>query len=174
MALVLVATPGSASANTYATLAEADAYHEARLHTEDWDEATDEDKDKALVMATRLLDSMYDWAEFPATTTQALQWPRSGILAANKLENVPSTEIPLELKHATAELARQFLAEDRSLDSDVESQGLLGLDAGSVSLRFKDNVPAPKVIPDAVYFLIPSWWGTVRSRQSASGVVGAF
>ncbi len=173
MSLVLDATVGSASANAYCTRAEADAYHLARVHSDDWTSATTTDKDAAIVMATRLLDSMYEWDLFPVNTTQALQWPRAGIPAANKLRAILPTEIPVELKNATAEFARQLIVEDRSLDNDVETQGLTSLRAGSVALTFKNDVNA-KIVPDAVVFLLPPWWGTVRGRSSVSGEVAAW
>src|SRR5688572_1750094 len=96
----LVATAGAANANSYALLAEANAYHDARLHSEDWTGASADTRTVALIMATRLLDAMYVWDLYPTDATQALQWPRNGMLAANRLEGVPSNEIPPELKNA--------------------------------------------------------------------------
>jgi len=166
MAVTIDATVGGASANAYCTRAEANAYHASRLHDEVWANTSDTDKDIAIVMATRILDAMYDWAEWPVSNTQRLMWPRWGMLKRNQLDVVPSTQIPEEIKFAVAELAMALAAEDRTLDSDVESQGLTSLTAGPVSLGFKTQVPPPKVIPDAVFFLIPPWWGTVRTRGS--------
>ena len=165
---ILDATPAGSSANGYVTVAEADAYHDARLHREDW-EATGADaatKTVALIMATRLLDSAYEWAVYPTTPTQALQWPRNGVMRRNGLTFVGSMEIPPELKNAAAELARQLIVADRSADSDLETQKVKSLTAGPVSMTFGDV--AAKVIPDAVGALLPSWWGYVRGRVSAT------
>lgn len=164
MALVLDATPGGVASNTYCTLAEGDAYHETRLWTDDWDGADDSTKNIALVMATRLLDEAYDWEEFTTTETQKLKWPRSGILDYRERAFIDNNAIPPELKNAVAEFARQLIAENRAADSDVEAQGLTQLKAGSVSLTFKDYVYR-KVLPDAVYDMIPSWWGTLRDGR---------
>lgn len=160
----IVATAGDAAANSYCTLAEANSYHDARLFVTTWTGATDDDKSKALLMATRLLDAMYDWAGWCVTSTQALQWPRSGVPNAHLTGDVEPTVIPTELKNATAEFARQLITADRSLDSDVETQGLQSLTAGPVSLAFRDGVRA-KVVPDAVLNLLPSWWGRLRSSM---------
>lgn len=167
MALVLDATPGGVSANSYATVAEADTYHESRLYVTDWTGATTPDKTAALVMATRLLDQMYEWAEWSSSTTQALQWPRNGMLDFLELSNIPSTDIPVQLKNATSEFARQLLVGDRSADDDVETKGIKSLSAGPVSLTFTGTA-LPKVIPDAVFNMIPSHWGTVKSRKAGS------
>jgi hypothetical protein len=167
---ILDATPAGVTANAYATVAEADAYHDARLHRDDW-EATGADvatKTVALIMATRLLDAMYCWESWATNPqTQALQWPRVAMLARNQLSYIPNDVIPAELKNATAEYARQLIAADRSADSDIETQKIKSLTAGPVSLTFGDGVVA-RPVPDAVVSLLPSWWGYVRGRVSAT------
>ena len=165
MPVVIDATPAGISANSYATLAEADTYHEERLHTETWDAADDATKNIARVMATRLLDSMFVWAEWPTTEEQSLQWPRQGVLAANQLENIGDYEIPIELKRATAEFARQLIDSDSTENSDIEALGITSLSAGPVSLAFKATQTV-KVVPDAVGYLMPQWWFKIRSRKT--------
>lgn len=102
MALVLTATPGSPSANTYETLAEAQAYFDARLPLSGWDDGPDQNIQ--LAMATRVLDAMAQprrvlvpaqggviayyrtmrqWTGLPATATQRLAWPRVGMYDQN-------------------------------------------------------------------------------------------
>ena len=76
MALVLVATPSADDANTYATLAEAETYHETRLHNDDWNSAASADKNKALAWATRLLDDLIDWFGSKTDVYQPLLFPR--------------------------------------------------------------------------------------------------
>ena len=164
----VIATAGSASANSYCTVEEATAYHAARLSSPEWTAASADNKAVAVIMATRVLDQQFLWAEYQSTKEQALRWPRTGILDASELAFVPSDSIPSELKNATAELAWSLLKGDRTLDSDVEAQGLKSLTAGPVSLTFKDNVSA-KVLPDSVFYMLPRWWGRLRSRNS--GVV---
>jgi len=165
MALVLIATPAAIDANTYVTLAEGNAIHLERLHTEVWDDADDATKNAALVMATRLMDSMFVWAEYTTTAEQALQWPRSGMISANQQYEIDPFEIPIELKRATAEFARQLITSDTSANSDIETQGIASLSAGGVSLSFREDVKA-KVVPDAVTFILPSWWFTLRGSKT--------
>lgn len=163
----VVATPGSATANSYLTRVEADAYFDTRLSATDWTGATDAIKDTALIMATRLMDKMWNWVSIRTDIIQVLDWPRIGMLAENMRESIDNDVIPVALKDATAEFAMQLITEDRTLDSDIETLRLRALKAGSVSLTFAGGVVA-KVIPDAVYYLIPSWWGLPRSRRKRS------
>jgi len=162
----LVATPGSATANAYCTVLEATAYHEARLSNAEWAAATADNKTISVIMATRVIDLQFLWVGYQTATTQALLWPREGVLALNALENIVNTVIPQRLKEAVAELAWNLLKADRTLDSDVETAGLTGLRAGPVELSFKDSVVA-KVLPDSVFYLIPTWWGRIRQKNSS-------
>jgi hypothetical protein len=74
------------------------------------------------------------------------------------------TYIPLTLKEATAELAGQFLAGDRTLDNDVIIQGIQSLKAGSVAISFNKDMLA-QVIPQAVYDMLPSSWLTAEGFE---------
>lgn len=184
MSVTLVATAGAANANSYLTQVQAQAYFDTRLFTEAW--ATSSSKDKALMMATRILDKFGQpykyfvparngvaahyrtrpqWTGAPATTTQRLAWPRTGMVDMNGNE-VSSSTIPDALVEATAELALQLIPEDRTLDNDVSVLGLTSLKAGPVSMSFKDVIES-KVIPDAVWNLIPPSWLTDELIESA-------
>ena len=48
MALTIIATAKATNANSYVTLAEADAYLEGRLAVTNWDAASDDSKNRAL------------------------------------------------------------------------------------------------------------------------------
>lgn len=172
MALVLVATPGAANANSYLTRAEGDTYFDGHLYAGDWTGATVANKEIALVMATRTLDAMYEWEQFPTATTQALQWPRSGVLDYLRLSIISDTVVPAKLKEATAELAKGLLAANLTADSQVETQGLTALSVGSISLAFKNEVAA-KVILDVVANLIPYWWGWIKTGGINRSLVNA-
>jgi hypothetical protein len=175
MALVLIATPAAVNANSFETLAEAQAYFEGRLPLAGWDDA--DSQAVLLVMATRTLEASFlpgkrlvqagdasyyvtrhQWTGTPSTTTQRLSWPRTGMYDRNG-NLIPSGEIPYELKDAISELAGQLGGGDRTLDNDVIVQGITSLRAGSVSLSFKDSI-APQVIPDAVINMLPPSWYT--------------
>jgi hypothetical protein len=161
----LDATPGSATANAYVTLAVADQYHLDRPAVgTTWASATSDQKTAAILWATKLMDSLWEWVGYPVDAIQALLWPRGAMLKRNGWEYVPLTVIPIELQYATAEYARQLLVSDRAGDSDIETLGIRSLTAGPVKLDFKESVYA-KVVPDAVVNLIPPHWGYVRSAS---------
>jgi len=114
MSITIVATPGSASANSFCLESEAIAYMATRLNASAWttvegDTCTD-DEQKAIVEASRALSAM-EWIGRRSTTTQVLSWPRWN--AVNPDSPVGflylTTEIPQRVKDATCELAFQFL-----------------------------------------------------------------
>lgn len=167
MPLILDATAGSATANTYATRAEADTYHTTRGFSDAWTGAGTGEKDAALTWATRLLDGLFEWAGWSVSATQALQWPRDGVMNRTGLALLSTSAIPQEIKNATAELARQLLVADRTADSDVEAAGLKQLRAGPVELTF-DETKLGKVAPDSLRTLIPRAWYTRGPWRMAS------
>jgi len=176
MAVTIVATPGAVNANSFETEAEAVAYFNARLPLiPPWDEA--DDPTAALAMATRVLSMLAvphrslrtvdgrqyyytsrQWTGTPATTTQALPWPRVGMRDRNG-NVIPSNVIPQELKDAESELAGQLNATDSTLDNAVSVGGITSVKAGSVALTFKDVIES-HVLPDAVLNLMPPSWFT--------------
>ncbi len=80
MPLVLDATAGGASSNSYVSLADAETYFEGRPFASAWNDADQPEKEQALVYATTILDRER-WAGAKGTTynaalTQTLAWPR--------------------------------------------------------------------------------------------------
>lgn len=110
MAVAIVATVGSASANSFVTLAEAATYMESRLNGSTWDAASADNQNRALVEATREL-SARQWVGDRVTASQALAWPRQW---ANDPDS-PTTDyystsvVPQRVKDAACELAFQFI-----------------------------------------------------------------
>src|SRR6185436_4684705 len=78
MALVLIKEDGTGKvdANSYATAADGDAYYDGHLYASTWTAASTGNKEKALVVATRLIDSQCQFNGVRTKTEQALQWPR--------------------------------------------------------------------------------------------------
>ena len=131
MALTLDATVGGASSNAYATVAEADSYHDARLHKSDWTSASTATKEAAIVWATEILDRAMEWEGWAAEVTQKLRWPRTGTWDREG-NSYLATELPEPLKNATAELARLLIASDRYADADTA--GFKRLKVGDIEL----------------------------------------
>ena len=162
-------TAGSASANAYVTLAVANQYHEDRPANDTvWSDAIfNADKSKvnaAILLATKLLDKLVIWDGWRVDTTQALEWPRTGLLNPNGT-SVSTTAIPLDLQHATAEFARHLIAAERLGDSAIERYGLTDLSLPGISLKFSGRSPSASVVPTAVMQLLPDDWGHLKNNM---------
>lgn len=170
MAITLDTTVGGASANAYCSQAEANAYHLTHPYVSVWVESGSDQKDRAIATATQLLDQHIAWNGYAVNDIQSLQWPRSGCLSRSGYL-IQNTIVPPDVKRATAELARQLLAADRTADNDIESQGITSLSAGSVSLAFDQAKVKAKVIPDAVASMI-DYLGRVKARATTCVALG--
>lgn len=152
--MAIIATPGSATANSYNTVAEVDRYHEQHVAGARWTGVTDDDKkEAAMIQAARMLDAMFDWEGSIASDTQALGFPRYGATDRHG-RSIASTVIPVQVKQAHAQLSGELLDEDRSADSEIETQGITSVKAGPVEVAFDSLKTAAKPISDAVRFLI--------------------
>lgn len=171
MALVLTKEDGTgkADANSYATRADGDAYHEGHVAASDWTAATDAEKEASLVMATRAVDALFRFDGWKRTSAQALQWPRMrcpDVEHSGGATYLPEDAVPLGLRDAVCELARHFLVEDRT--GDAEGIGLRSLSIeGAMRMVFDPLRPKP-VVPQFVQALLARL-GTYQGRRS--GVV---
>ena len=117
---------GKADANAYADVADGNAYHDGHLYATAWTGATDDQKTTALVMASRLIDSEYQFNGLRSVDSQALQWPRVNCLDPDKAPIpiltslllvdpfVPFSIVPKQVVQATCEMARELLVADRT------------------------------------------------------------
>jgi hypothetical protein len=138
--MALVTTPGAANANSFASLAEFDAYHATRIPAITWlATATDPQKEAVLIMGARLLGTCFDWRGAAVDDVQALVFPRSGLLTRNgfTLPSSGATSIAIDLKNAQCEWAGQIGAADLVSDNAAASQGVESVKAGSVSVSFQ-------------------------------------
>jgi hypothetical protein len=164
-ASALVTTAGSALANAYCDVAFADQFHLDRPFGATWATFTTDQKNSGILWATLLLDRMWVWTGYPTDAIQALLWPRGAMLKRNGWEYVDIHVVPLEIQQACAEYARNLLVSDRTADSDIQTLGITQVQAGPVSLKFKDSVYS-KPVPDSVYDLVPAIWGYPTSRAT--------
>lgn len=188
MPIILNSIPGDPDSNSFASLAQANAYHEARLPLDPPWPTTGDEPLRLLVMATRILTSIFaprkilrwdsqgkpyyyisrTWTgDVSVTNLSSLAWPREGMYDRNGRE-IDDDVFPIELVEATSELAGQLRAGDRTLDNDVIVQGLTKLKAGSVELGFKEHGIVAQVIPDAVMNLLPDSWLTEEKIEYVS------
>ncbi len=138
MALALVSTVGSASANTFAALADADTLADELWPVPvTWLAADENARARCLVQAARVMETL-GYPGSPAATTQALAWPRAGVYKSNGSgEFFLLTEIPPQVIRAQSLLAIWLLdqAKDPALASDA---GLSSISfGGELSMSFE-------------------------------------
>ena len=171
MAISIVATVGSASANSYVTLTEAQAFIDGQVESDDvvaWGNSTDDQKNRALFSSTQRIDRE-KFLGARVADTQALQWPRSGVRKPDTYTNLyglsfPNrlvadyyldTEIPDRVKHAQIVLAVY-------LNNNKDGIGLSGLeDFASVNIgninitpRFYGAVGIDRIPPIVDHYLM--------------------
>lgn len=149
------ATSGGASANSFVSVAEADTYFSYHRFASLWTEAETPDKEKALVMATRRLDTENYFGQ-KVTTTQALKWPRYDVFDEDGIA-VPTTAIPQRIKDATCDLALEYL---RSDPTSQVAEGLLQFSKialPGITLEMREPRPAEGPLPSDVKRKLSLW-----------------
>ena len=149
MAITIVATVGSASANSYLTLSDAQDLIDGLMEDDDvvaWGTATTDQKNRALYSATQRIDRER-FLGARATDTQAMQWPRTGVRKPDTYINnynlgfpftitedyFTDTEIPDQVKKAQAVLAAYLNNNKDALDlTGLESYSTLNV--GNISI----------------------------------------
>ncbi|MCB9902407.1 MAG: hypothetical protein H6826_13775 [Planctomycetes bacterium] len=132
--MALDATVSGSASDSYATLAEATAYHAARLWSDEWGASTDPKREAALKWATRLIDQL----DFPTTSqkavsTQALRWPRSYVYDPDGAR-LPTAIVPAPIREACCELAYYLLKEDRAAELEVPE--FQAITVGPIDLQY--------------------------------------
>lgn len=118
------------SPDTYGSIIRANRYFDNRLRHQYWTEADLDDKKRALVEATRIIDTL-NFLGTKADTTQLHQFPRSAI-GSTTLTPIVDTTVPLDIEIATYEIAIQLLS---GIDPDMEIENLAAHSQGFSSAR---------------------------------------
>jgi hypothetical protein len=154
---------------TYVTVEEANQYFEERLFSEVWDNSTDEDKDKAIKMATRVIDRQPMKGK-KVDPSQPLQFPRSFVGPREVIPNErrfqtnmgwwDQSEIPQAAKDACCEQA-MFLLALTEYERGRYHQNVLGV-VGEMAqydimdpMLVRQNRKRTVLCPDAREFLLP-------------------
>src|SRR5262249_34125730 len=136
MAMTLIKEDGTGKvdANSYANAADGDAYFDGHLYASAWAAAITANKEKALVFATRLIDSQYQFNGSRTKSDQALQWPRedcrdpdAGDFSDGMVRN---DVVPSPVVNATCEMARELLITDRTVAPAGEGISATWTDTG--------------------------------------------
>jgi hypothetical protein len=160
----LDATVNGANSDSFITVATADTYFSNHLYSSTWDAGSTANKEKALKMATRILDEKCAWSGTRATSTQALGWGRTDVYYDGI--SVSSTTIPVQIANATAEFAGHLLAKD--LTVNAEGKGLSSIKVGDIELDF-DKSDTAGVMPDIVQEMLRGW-GIIYARAKFGSV----
>ena len=159
MAAVIDATLGGASANSYVTLADADAYFETVPDSTDWVSKSTDQKNRALISATRWIDVLSFYGK-RCSETQALKWPRKDY----KVDGIElaCTLIPFGIEVATYELARALANDTDAITGSTGTTGIYDqVELGELKVRYKSSSMTPGVINNVfdVYPWLQSYLG---------------
>lgn len=177
MPLILVKEDGTgrSDANSYASLLDGDAYHEGHLYATAWSGASATTKDKALVMATRLIDAQYQFNGTRSVSTQALQWPREDCrdpdAELGSAGTVASNSVPRAVVQATCELARELIVTDRT--EAPLGEGIYFERAADGTQTIYSKSDRRPIIPALVQGLVAKYGALVKSRSGNVRLVRA-
>ena len=122
MAISIVTTASSSTANSYISLSDADDIVDGFVEDDDvtaWGSATDDQKNRALYTATQRIDR----ERFIGARTeddQALQWPRTGVRKPDTYVNTYATGFPFRISD-------DFFDDDEIPDQVKKAQVVLAL-----------------------------------------------
>ena len=120
MAATIDATLSGANANSYVTLAQADEYIETVPSSTQWDNKQDDKKNRALIAATRWIDSFVFFGD-RCDHGQALKFPRNNYQVDDV--ELACTAIPNNIKYAQYELARALANDTDAMTGNVGTNG---------------------------------------------------
>lgn len=148
--MALDATVGGINADTYGTLAEANAYFAAR-ETGNWD-GSDEHKEMALRRAATYLDNVYrgKWKGQRTTRDQARAWPRSYAIDSDGYSYEADT-IPPVLKYAQFEAAK-IISGGTSLETTLD-RAVKSEQVGPLSVTYMDGAALQAQYPQVTNWL---------------------
>lgn len=142
---------GKRDADSYCSLEEAATYHLLRGNAS-WMNATDDEKEVALVRACDYLEYSYKrlWYGTPCTLTQRLAFPR------NSIKHTAQGEIPVWLKEAQYEAALLELEAPGILSEDPSEGGMLEKEQeGEVARNFAQGPASTRRFPQLYRRLAP-------------------
>ena len=170
MALTLIKEDGTAKvdANAYANAADGDAYHDGHLYATAWAAATLANREKALVMATRLIDAEYQFDGVKTTTAQALQWPREECRDVDGEYVIAGNVVPKAVMDATCEMARELLIVDRT--SAPEGEGLKYDNTGTTQRGYDKQDKRP-VISHVAQALLMKFGSLLKGKSGSVRLV---
>lgn len=174
MAAVIDATLSGASSNSYVTLADADAYFETTPDSGTWTDKTTDQKNRALISATRWIDALSFYGD-RCTDTQALKWPREDYTVDGV--DLVCTLIPDGIKTATYELARAFANDTTAITGTSGTTGIYDeVKLGDLQIKYNKTSQTSGVINNIfdVYPWLQTYLGAYCIGGAANSPVRLF
>ncbi len=168
MAATIHATLKGASSNSYVTLAEANSYFETSPDDSTWTNKTDDQKNRALISATRWIDSLNYYGD-RCDEGQALKWPRNN-LEVDDVEMV-CTAIPNNIKYAQYELARALANDTDAITGNTGTAGVAKeVELGELKVKYSEASLATGTVNNVfdVYPWLQSYLGAYCLGGSGS------
>ena len=178
MPLTLIKETGAGlvDANSYADVADGNAYYDGHLYATAWTGASDDQKAVALVMASRLIDAEFQFNGTRTNAVQGMQWPRARcpepdavhvplqVLLPIPSDYVRYDTVPKAVVHATCEMARELLIVDRT--AAPVGEGLKYYNAGGKQTGYDKSDTRPVLSRVAQAML--SKFGNLTKAKSGS------
>lgn len=194
MPVPIIVEDGSAKpdANSYISLADANTFFDTHLYPEAWSGALDDDRRTvALIHATRMIDSYFNFYGYRTTNTQALSFPRRNVknterdmrIAGDEIaalvgvdalsrpiyyigvEFIPPNVVPTAIIAATCEMSRLMLARNREADPPTAGIRSMNLGAGALQFTF-DPADRPQIFTPTVLLLLRPFGRYRGEKQS--------
>ncbi len=169
MPAVIDATLSGAAANSYVTLAAANTYFETVPDSSDWTDKTDDQKNRALISATRWIDALTFYGD-RCTTTQALKWPRENYTVDGV--DFACSLIPEGVKTATYELARAFANDTNAITGTTGTTGIYDeVKLGDLQVKYNKTSQTSGVINNV--FDVYPWLQTYLGAYCIGGAANS-
>ena len=170
MPVIPDATVKGTASNSYITVARGNQLlTDTRLNVTGWNSASDDDKARAVIYGTYLLDNVFMWHGTPRTIEQKLDWPRSGVYDNNG-DDFDYDTIPEPLERAVAEMALQLLSRDRMSDPSLLGLGFSEAKVGSISVKVSEEMKV-SLIPDYITTVLHELGRPLVAASGGSGSV---
>lgn len=128
----------SPTANTYASVSDADAYLATHMSGAAWAAKSTPQKEAILVTAARIIDYGATYKGYKKQREQGMQWPRYMVEMTNPYpwRYYDDTIIPPEIEKAQMEVAALLLNGDRTSDQDADGIASVSLGNGALAVTF--------------------------------------
>lgn len=167
---ITVFTIDTITYNSYASVAEADAYLNIDpVREATWEALTTEEKEKKLIAATRRLD-LLDWggSKTGDADTQANAWPRTGVTYTDGT-SVSTSEVPQEVEDATILLAGSIAITAAEADQGTSGSNIKTAKAGSASVTFFRATEGSALQDETAFKLVQQFLAYAQATDSAVG-----